>query len=239
MRIEDRVQAERVIASEQEKKHTIDHLRVGYIHTIENGNIQTTKRFSELKILDKEEDRDFCANLPFFPTFPCAPLRFDIRDVQMQRSRILTVLNERFLPYLHGLRQPPVLHLLSEYDGVYRIRVHYGNNESEQAYDYELSYENNLFIEKKMNDTLPEQEAYWGNDLEDFLDGRCDEFTTFCRQQFPVEEMRLWICLATPLLNSDLVLQRVQLHFERAAKGLCPGSWVLGMYVNDEDRDSQ
>ena len=63
---------------------------------------------------------------------------------------------------------------------------------------------------------LQEQEAYWANDLEDFLDGRCDEFTTFCRKQFPVEEMRLWSCLSTPLLNSDLVSKRVQIHFEQS-----------------------
>ena len=65
----------------------------------------------------------------------------------------------------------------------------------------------------------------------DFLDGRCDEFSVFCRQQFQVEQMRLWVCMATPLLNSDIVFKRVSLHFERAREGLCPGSWVLPMYA--------
>ena len=51
-----------------------------------------------------------------------------------------------------------------------------------------------------------------------------------CRTQFPEQEIRLQMCLATPLLNSDLVEKRLRLHFARAAAGETPGTWVLPLY---------
>ena len=117
-----------------------------------------------------------------------------------------------------------MLHLLSAYEGSYRIRVYFG----ERAWDYVLGFGTQGFIEAEASEDVV-HEAYWANDLDDFLEGRCDEFSTFCRSQFPVE-MRLWACLATPLLNGDLVTKRVRLHFERARKGLTPGSYVLPLY---------
>jgi hypothetical protein len=74
-------------------------------------------------------------------------------------------------------------------------------------------------------------EEYWANDLEDLLDGRCDEFSLFCRQPFSVEQLRLWGCIATPLLNSEFVYKKVQLHFTRAQKGHTPKEWILEMYA--------
>jgi hypothetical protein len=181
-------------------------------------------------LLDEEDERRFDAELSFFPQLACAPLRADARDRQAQGARILAMINTRFLPYLHGQREPPVLHLLSFYDGGYRIRLHFGHQLGDEAWDCVLSYGEPRFVVAAV-DEAPAQEAYWANDLEDFLDGRCDEFSTFCRAQLPAEQLRLWAFLATPLLNSDLVRRRVNLHFERATTGLSPGSWVMEMYA--------
>ena len=121
-----------------------------------------------------------------------------------------------------------MLHLLETYGGSYRIRVHFGATPDAQALDFVLGFAAHGFVAAEATDATP-QEAYWANDLEDVLEGRADEFSPFCRQQFPVEAMRLWSCLATPLLQSDLVVKKVRLHFERARQGLCPGSWVMEM----------
>ena len=134
------------------------------------------------------------------------------------------LLNTRFLPHLHGLRDPPVLHLLAAHGGSYRIRIQYGSQLDEDAQDYVLRFSARRFVAEAASGTP--QEAYWANDLEDFLDGRCDEFSTSCRKPLPAEAMRLWASLAAPLLNSDLVRKRVALHFARASQGLSPGSWV-------------
>lgn len=227
--IDDRVRAERAAAERNGFVHSIDSLTVGCVHTVVAGRIQTTQPIAGLALLDRQQDRTFDVRLPFFPHGPCAPLRLDDRDVDAQRSRMLALLNGRFLPHLHGSRMPPVLHLLATYGGSYTIRLHYGHAVDKTSWDYVLGFGARNFVEVAPGEH-DAQEAYWANDLEDFLDGRCDEFSTFCRTQLPHMEMRLWVCLATPLLNSDLVFKRVELHFERANRGLTPGSYVMSLY---------
>ena len=232
VRIADRVQAEREIAHHYGFQHRIDGLRVGYVHTIISGKIKECIPVAGLTLLDTEESRLFDHALSFFPQFPCAPLRSNTRDIPNQKNRIIELLNQFFLPYLHASRNPPMIHLLSENQGTYRIRIHYGQQIYKQAFDYILSFDNYQFVQ-----TPPIEEAaheiYWANDLEDFLDGHCDEFSTFCRKQFSAPYMHLWSFLATPLLNSALLIKRIQIHFERASKGKTPGSWVLAMYKEE------
>ncbi|NCG17933.1 MAG: hypothetical protein GWP91_02845 [Rhodobacterales bacterium] len=230
--LDDRVQAERAVSERNGCKHVIDSFTVGAVHTIAAGRIQSRAPMPGLVMLDDDQDRAFDPGLDFFPEPPCAPLRCDKRNDSDQRERILALLNERFLPFLHGLGRPPVLHLLASYEGTYRVRVFFGSQATATALDYVLSFHGRGFVEVEAGETEA-QEAYWANDLTDFLDGRCDEFSPFCRTQFPVEEVRLWACLATPLLNSDLVAKRVGLHFERAQNGDTPGSYVLKLYASE------
>ncbi len=230
VRIEDRVREERAVAERRGFAHQIDALAVGCVHTIVGGRVVGLEPLAGLELLDAEEARAFDPQLPFFPELPCAPLRPGDRDVVRQRARVQALLDERFLPYLHGLRMPPVLHLLAGYGGVYRVRVIYGPHADPTVFDYVLGFGSRGFVEvASQHDEA--HEAYWANDLEDFLDGRCDEFSTFCRAQLPATEMRLWACLAMPLLHSDLVHERVRLHFERAREGLTPGSFVMERYA--------
>jgi hypothetical protein len=225
-----------MVAEQNGCLHRIDSLTIGHTHTVIKGRIEEREALPGLIMLDREEDRTFDGELSFFPPLPRAPLHRNPRDIPAQRARILALLNERFLPYLHGLRQPPVLHLLAAHGGAYRIRVHYGHIVGASVWDYILSYEQPSFSEASVSEST-EQEAYWANDLDDFLDGRCDEFSPFCRDQFHVDQMRLWECLATPLMHSDLVKKKVSLHFERASQGLCPGSWVMAMYASPPEPD--
>ncbi len=231
VRIADRVAAERAAAMRNGCKHLVDGLTVGSVHTIVAGRVVSVAPMRGLKLVDHEDQRTFDGQLEFFPELPCAPVRFDERDPAHQRARVLELLNARFLPYLHGSRRPPVLHMLAGCGGTYRVRVHYGHVEGQAAWDYVLSYGARNFIEVAASHEEP-HEAYWGNDLEDFMEGRCDEYTTFSRQQFLVESMQLWACMATPLLHSDFVSKKVGLHFQRASEGLSPGSFVLPLYTD-------
>ena len=229
VRISDRVQLEREVAQDYGCQHSIDNLSVGQTHTVLKGAITEISPFKGLVLRDQEQQRTYKPNLSFFPQQDCAPLRRNTRDITSQHIKILNLLNNRFLPYLHGLRDPPVLHLLAEY-GEYRIKIHYGYEINAQTKEYVLCYNHHHFTEAPQSDN-PSHETYWANDLEDFLDGHCDEFTIFCRRQFPASEMRLWSFLSTPVLNSDLVYKKIDIHFERASRGLSPGSWVLQRYT--------
>jgi hypothetical protein len=225
VQVADRVRMERAVAAELGCQHSIDALTVGSTHTIAAGRLVDVSPEPWLMLLDDEGERGFDAASDFAPVLPWAPLRRDPRDRDAQSARILAALNQRFLPHLHGLRSPPVLHLLADHGGQYRVQVHFGGALGDESRDFVLGFGGRDFVLQESDGSEP-QEAYWANDLEDFLDGRCDEFSTFGRQQFPVSAMRLWESLATPLLNSDLLAKRVQLHFERAAAGLSPGAWV-------------
>jgi hypothetical protein len=214
------------VAEERGCRHSVAALTVGAVHTVEGGRLVERSTLPWLALLDRDEDRKYDVSIDFSPDLPWAPLRAEERDRGAQSARILAALNDRFLPHLHGQRSPPVLHLLADHGGEYRIQVHFGVSLGDEARDYVLSFGGRGFVEQAPDGAEP-QETYWANDLEDVLDGRCDEFSTFWRRQLPVEAMRLWVSLATPLLNSDLVAARVERHFERAAAGMSPGSWVV------------
>ena len=230
VRIHHRVREEQATAARMGCQHKVGALTVGGVHAISKGQIEAVTPLKRLELLDHDEQRTFDALLPFFPTLPCAPLRTDARSHTMQHNRILALLNQRFLPYLHGGRQPSFIHLLTAYGGAYRVRIHFGTTVEEEAWDYVVDFDTPDFVEEPAGDASP-QETYWANDLDDFLDGRCDEFSTFCRSPFPDhQDIRLRACLATPLLHAGLVEKRVRLHFERAHHGLTPGSYVLPLY---------
>ena len=231
VRIEHRIQAEREIAEQYGYAHAIDELKVGYTHTVMEGTVTHKESIAGYTILDGEEKRAFeCAN-DFFPNLPCAPLRTHDADIEQQKQRMESLLNDFFIPYLHGIRQPPVLHLLSEHGGEYRVHIHFGTT-MESCTAYVLSFANPNFVE--VSPSKEPHEAYWANDLIDFLDGECDEFSTFCRRQIPAPYMRLWSALAMPLLSSERVYKRLHKHFERASKGESPDSWVLPFYSSTE-----
>ena len=227
VRIEDRIQAERMVAAEQSGcQHRIDRLTNGHRHTVIKGQLRQQEALPGLVLLDHEEQRTFDGQLSFFPPLPCAPLHQNPRDLLAQRARILTLLNERFLPYLHGLRQPPVLHLLATHGGSYRIRVPMATSWANPS--------GTMFCAMKRRPSAshpcrnptskrPTGRTTWST----FSMDAATKFSPFCRDQFPVDQMRLWTCLATPLMHSDLVTKKVRLHFERASQGLCPGlgSW--------------
>ena len=233
VRIEHRIQAEREIAKQYGYAHSIDGLTVGHTHTIVRGVMTNKIPISGYRLLDQESQRGYeCAN-EFFPNLPCAPLRAYEGETEHQKRRLESLLNDFFVPYLHGVRQPPVLHLLSENDGEYRIHIHYGSTLDSYSV-YILSFAHPIFVESASSS--PPHEAYWANDLIDFLEGMCDEFSTFCRRQIPAPYMRLWTALATPLLNSERAQKRIERHFERASKGYTPDSWVLEYYSTEESQ---
>ena len=229
VRPDHRVAEERAAAARWGCAHRIDRLTDGATHTVRGGRLEAVAPCPALTLLDDDADRRFDPQLAFFPDLPCAPLRDGPRDTDAQRERVLALLNQRFLPFLHGQRHPPLLHLLAAGGGAYRVRVHHGNTDDMGSWDYVLGFDGPAFTARPAGAEPPDEE-YWGADLEDFLDGRCDEVSTFCRAALPAPEARLQACLATPLLNSDLVEKRVRLHFERAAAGQTPGGFVLPRY---------
>ncbi len=235
--LRDRARFEQQVAEDYEYELPIEAMAGGEQVEIVAGKI-TRSEITWLTALDAEEDRTFDPTLEKAETeFAIAPLIDGPRDLDSQRNRILEILNGRFLPWWVGARNPPVEHVLSQVGGEYRIRVRYGTTAEHAAEDYVASFQRLRFTPAPLTDDPEEiQEEYWGNDLEDYLDGRADDFSTFCRRPPGGSLTRVWDSLGMPYLNDDLVAKKMRFHFERAAAGKTGGDWVLPIWGGEAPR---
>ncbi|MGE3167008.1 MAG: MBL fold metallo-hydrolase [Planctomycetota bacterium] len=190
-----------------------------------NGEGAMVEPCSFLECLDGPEAIEYDPESDRFEAFPDAPLRERPLDPTQFESRLLSVMNQRFLPWFMGRRQPAVEHLLSHYGGTYRVRVRYGGAADYQERDYAIGFACLSFNAAPVEGEA--QEVYWATDLEDYLEGRCDDFSTFGRRVPGGDSRHLWDCLGMPYLNNDLVEKKLRFHFERARRGESVAAWVL------------
>ncbi len=227
VRLADRVRMEREISAAFGCRHRVEEFVPGASHRVDAGEVERSP-VAWLELLDDEADRHFDPALPLIDDFPVAPLRSGKRDHLAQARRIEAILNSRLLPLLIGARRPPVEQILSDHGGEYRIRIRFGDASAFDEGDFVLGFRKFRFIT-----SMPEgeaAEAYWANDLEDFLTGTADEFSLFPRKPIGARNQRLWNCLGMPYLNQDLILRKLRLHFERAARGETNRDWALPFY---------
>jgi len=222
----DRVQMERDLAAAFGARHEVEEFVPGEIHRVEGGVLVTRESAGFLTLLDDEEGQRFDPGADLFCPFPVAPLRNESRTEP--RERILTALNDRFLPWLIGAAVPPIERLLSDGGGAYRVRVRYGTMEGHEEIDYRIDFADLVF--RPVPPAGSPDEHYWANDLEDFFDGRADEFSIFPRSSLGGRAQRFWHCLGLPYLNQDLVEWKIRLHFDRAADGKTSEDWVIPFY---------
>lgn len=154
---------------------------------------------------------------------PEGPLLSAVRDPAAQKKKILAILNERFVPHTVYHREEP-LKLLLLARGFYCIRVLYGNAQSYESVDYRIDYASVKFAPAEACEKP--DEIYWANDLEDFLEGRQDQFSTTMHRFFPDTSIRLWTMLGLPFLNNDLIENKLRFHFDRALAGKTPLEWI-------------
>jgi hypothetical protein len=135
-------------------------------------------------------------------------------DISIARERILTILNNRFLPYWSA---SPVASLRSALiknpDGAYRIEYKIAGVES-IIFEYSLAASS--FSEVPNTPKLSIDEDYWMVDILDFLDGKQELYSNFWHTLDPKRIYRLWTCLGANFMNNDLVIAKYRLHFERA-----------------------
>ena len=231
IRLEDRMRMEREVSERNELSHSIEEFVPGMTHVISNGELERREPCEALTLLDSEDDRRFDPNIELMEeVFPVAPLRDEARDLAAQETRILEALNTRFLPWWIGARTPPVEHVLASRGGEYRIRIRYGSTLEHEDADYRFGFDNNRFEREEPGEADPD-EHYWGNDIEDVLDGEADEFSLFCRTPLGGHAQRFWRALGLPYLNADLIERKLRRHFERASRDEPLEDWVLSFYA--------
>ena len=135
-------------------------------------------------------------------------------DLDLEKARILDVLNHRFLSYwsaslVASLRSA----LIKNPDGAYRIEFKIQNSES---FIFEYSFSGSQFVEITNTPKLRIDEDYWLLDILDFLDGKQELYSNFWHVLDSKRIYRLWTCLGANFMNNDLILAKYALHFERA-----------------------
>ncbi|MCE9599754.1 MAG: hypothetical protein K8S54_17475 [Spirochaetia bacterium] len=152
------------------------------------------------------------------------PIRPDSRDADAQKIRFLALLNHRFLPFQTYHREEPLKKILAT-ESPYIIRIRFGNSQANTVTDFGIDFGKIQFqelplAERKYN------EIYWANDLDDFMLGMQDQFSTTLHHLEPGTALRLWTMMGMPFLNSDFVQNKIAFHFERAARGLTVNDWM-------------
>ncbi|MEM7167271.1 MAG: hypothetical protein AAF581_17555 [Planctomycetota bacterium] len=226
--LELRARMESDIASDYGHEHMIEAFQAGFTYTTETGGSPTIERCSFVEVLDDPSEFAYDGSVERFEDFPLSALRDRTVTRSELEARLLPALNDRFLPWLIGRRQPPIEHLLSAYGGSYRIRILYTTSDAIEETDYIISFEHLRFQATDADDEA--QEVYWAADLDDYFDGRCDDFSTFCRRPAGGDARHFWDCLGMPYLNNDLVAKKLRFHFERAHNGDSVDSFVLPLW---------
>ena len=224
----DRARFEQETAHREGMPVTVSAVQAGEALTIEGGKIAQRDAVAGLQLLDTEADRAFDGDSDLVANFPVAPLREGSRDTAAQHEAIIEALNQRYLPFLVGQRQPPVEHRLSSQHGEFRIRIRYGDSREWKPRDYVATFAQLQFCEAEV-DAVPTEE-YWANDLDDYFQGTADDFTTFCRTFPGGIHHQFWDCLGMPFLNNDLVEKKIRHHFEQAKAGKSAADYVLPLW---------
>lgn len=204
----------------------------GRQYHIENGTIETGRK--ECPIGDIiQNPRSHDKNLEdqrVFAKWPLLPRVLSHGDLNLEKARILDVLNHRFLPYwsaslVASLRSA----LIKNPDGAYRIEFKIQNSES---FIFEYSFSGSQFVEIPNTPKLRIDEDYWFLDILDFLDGKQELYSNFWHVLDSKRIYRLWTCLGANFMNNDLLLTKYSLHFERAMRGETSESFFEEMKKN-------
>lgn len=223
--LELRARMETDIATDYSHELSIAAFQPGFTYTTQTDGSPEITRAAFVEVVDDPGDFAYDGSVERFEDFPQTPLTDRIVARADLEPKLLETLNHRFLPWLIGRRQPPIEHLLSAYGGSYTVRVLFPTKEAIDEVDYRITFDRLHFECVEADDEA--QEVYWAADLDDYLEGLCDDFSTFCRRPAGGDARHLWDCLGMPYLNNDLVAKKLRFHFERAHKGESVESFVL------------
>jgi hypothetical protein len=220
---------ERKVAARTTGRLTVLTHRPGFFAEIEEGRIIKEGRLPYLERVEPYPvSYDSGLILKREPIH--RPLRNERRNIEKQKELILNLLNCRYRPALAADLEEPLKKIIREAKGhTYVIEIKYGTAGDYQSVYYGIGFEDFIFSElatERRNVTEP-AESYWANDLEDYLNGTQDMFSTTLHTFEEGRSIRLWSWLGLPFLNSDLVMKKMAVHFERAARGETVEDWVL------------
>lgn len=200
-------------------------LLLGRQYKIENGIIETGRKECPIGSFGGSEKNIGESMNRIFANQPLIPREVIMSHLQDDCSRILTILNTRFIPYwsaspVASLRSA----LLKNPDGTYRIELKIKNSDS---IIFEYSFSSTEFVRVPYISKTRVDEEYWIEDILDFLDGKQELYSNFWHTMDPKKIYRLWTCLGANFCNNDIIIKKYRLHFEKAISGKTSNDWVV------------
>lgn len=133
-----------------------------------------------------------------------------------QEQKILTMLNQKFLPYRMANSQDNLKNaILNSKNHRYVVKIYYWNLWEFFERNYYFDFGSFEFREEKWKHE-DYNEDYWANDLEDFLDWKQELYSNFWHKLNPKKAYRVWTMLWANFINNDIVYKKFDFHFKRA-----------------------
>lgn len=192
----------------------------GRQYILENGQIETGRKDCPIGEIVKRNTLNVgdwkYAHKRIYAVGPLFPR--DTLNLPEAKSRILHILNTRFLPYWSAHPLSNLRSALIKHSGAYRILFKTRDEKASFACIYTLEWEMFDVVDTVLENSSYD-EVYWLEDILDFLDGRQELYSNFWHALDPRMTYRLWICLGANFCNHDLIIKKYRLHFERAVRG--------------------
>lgn len=209
---------EKKAAKDYRRKIPMDFLWGWKKISIENWKIFPGKeKFSWIKVL---ANRDFTykKNSKNFRKIDSKPLFDNEKYLSENREDFLKkmkyFLNTRFLAYQIWSIENPLRELvLRSPNKKYVICVKF--SESDKIY-FSYDFASMKFVQN--SDEKSYNEKYWASDLYDLFEWKQEMFSTFLHKLEKWKPLFFWSCLWMPLMASDIVRKKFEMHFENALK---------------------
>lgn len=214
------VSIEKKYVKQYQYQYNVISTEPGVLYQIEKGLL----KHSELKIKSFEYYFKNYNDILFKKQIRNRPVFNEKRDITKQKILINKLL-ERLYYYLTSNPEIPINEL---YRNQYTIQILFGIEEDFQSIAFQLQYEHYGFKELLVDQNIKNiQEVYWANDLEDYYNGRLDQFSSVLLDLSSFKTFYLWTMMGLPYLNQDVVKNKLSFHFKNAFSGNKVDDYVL------------
>lgn len=143
-------------------------------------------------------------------------------------TNIQNYLNNKFLPYqIWNFEDSLKNAMLENWRSEYIINIKLNNKNEIISFRY---WFDTTKFEKLPKASNIYDEIYWASDLADFLDWKQELYCNFLQYLEPWTNVRLWACMWANFINHDLVIKKLDWHFNLALQWKTAKEFVLKYY---------
>lgn len=216
LKLDEEANLEKNASKKYKKNFPITHFEAWKTYKIEKRTFEIESNIYLLKEIDfKNPKTDLQTEI--FKIDKLGPIDNFKRNFKAQEQKILTMLNNKFLPYRLANTEDNLKNaILNSKNHKYVVKIRYWILEDYFERNYYFDFSSTVFEEERWEHG-DYNEDYWANDLEDFLEWKQELYSNFWHNLNPKKTYRVWTCLWANFLNNDILLKKYDFHFKRAS----------------------